>query len=1147
MSRKLALVIGNSEYHDPGLAQLKSPGLDAYDLAGALRAPEIGAFDEVATLINETEAAVRRAIARFFVNRKPDDLLLLYFSGHGVRDDQGQLHLAVKDTDRALLSATAIPAAFVTGQMDLSRSRRQVLILDCCNSGAFDRAAKSGGAGSSMGTATAFEGLGYGRVVLTASDSTQYAWEGDDVVGEAANSVFTRYLVQGLETGEADIDNDGLIALDEWYDYVYAHVVGETPKQTPGKWSYKQQGDLIIAKNPRPRAPGPVALPQEVRQALESPLAYVREGAARELGRLLHGSEAGLAAAAHEALKRLIEDDSRRVSTAARESLNAEAEAQRAQEREREARERLAAQQMEEARLAREAKRAEEERLARERAETERIAKQRADDERLARERAEQERFAQIKAEQDRLVAAQAEAERAARQKAEEERLTRERAEQERLAQIRAEQERLAQAEADRVAREQAERERLEGQSSGAAQMASAAVAVQPPEPVRAAAQRHGVAEWMARPWFPLAALCLGWGLAFFSGTTVFWFLYQTGQDFGASRFGELMLLGLIGGSATWLNLRASPARGGAPPFMLVTGLWVAITLLGMWLNPYLQEVGVGRDESVAWERAIFGALGGVGIGAVLYWKRWVDAQRALIIATGWAIGWSVAAWLGLMIYDLFGDDPGFGLKEALKSIGLMKEIVEALVPWVDALIRGLSGALAGLISGWVMFTQLGPAASVEKEVTAGSAPVEESFPAYGIAWLIITIGWVAASLVIPPLANFAFSEATYGVGAPLASAACAGLTVLALRRLLSPLPWPVMASLALGWGLTSIYAEALTTHFFRGLLGWSWELSALAATLLDYAVGGGMLACLLWGLRVQGRRLPALGLALGFAGAFYLTDLFMRQAVYSSGLYYSIQEGAHNWLGDNAVLLSNAIAGGIGGGVAGALCGGVLLGVLYWARRLRDTSINSHLLRLEEFFTAATRPLVIITLGWIIARAVEAGLFYFITRDGYSFDGLALTVVATWVLSGAIGGLGLWRALSSWEARYQGLHWKLVGTWAVAWAVGAAIHLLFIFLIDEFGWPLQVGVTFALASLFVGVIGGSVTARLIRGAGGEQTHWTTIGWALAWMLAALASSYSATEQGWWFGGLLEGLVGGWLGGAVMLWQLDAAHASSEI
>ena len=253
MSRKIALIIGNSEYDDQSLARLITPSEDVNDLVTALKSPDIGGFDEVVPLVNEAATFVRKSIARLFKEKSPDDLLLLYFSGHGVLDDQGQLYLAVKDTERDLLSGTAIPASFITGEMDRSRSKRQVLILDCCHSGAFARGTK-GVPGASVGIASAFEGTGYGRVVLTASDATQYAWEGDQVIGQAENSVFTHYVIQGLQTGEADIDADGRITLDELYDYVYGQVVTKTPKQTPGKWSYKQQGDLVIARNPRPRS-----------------------------------------------------------------------------------------------------------------------------------------------------------------------------------------------------------------------------------------------------------------------------------------------------------------------------------------------------------------------------------------------------------------------------------------------------------------------------------------------------------------------------------------------------------------------------------------------------------------------------------------------------------------------------------------------------------------------------------------------------------------------------------------------------------------------------------------------------------------------------------------------------------------------------
>ena len=250
MSRRLALIIGNSEYEDPDLARLVTPDADVDALAAVLQDPEIGGFDEVTPLVNQPAGTVRRAIARLFADKKRDDLVLLYFSGHGVLDDQARLFLAVKDTERKYLNATAMEASLITDAMDSSLSRRKVLILDCCHSGAFARGMK-GVPGTSVGTMVAFQGTGYGRVVLTATDSTQYAWEGDQVTGEAQKSVFTHFLVRGLQTGEADSDGDGRITIDEWYDYVYEQVVNQTPRQTPSKWSYKEQGELVIAHNPR--------------------------------------------------------------------------------------------------------------------------------------------------------------------------------------------------------------------------------------------------------------------------------------------------------------------------------------------------------------------------------------------------------------------------------------------------------------------------------------------------------------------------------------------------------------------------------------------------------------------------------------------------------------------------------------------------------------------------------------------------------------------------------------------------------------------------------------------------------------------------------------------------------------------------------
>jgi uncharacterized caspase-like protein len=135
LGKKLALIVGNGQYDEPSLARLKAPDVDVNQLAQVLQAPEIGRFDQVRTLVNQPLAVVYRAVAEFFADPQPDDLLFLYFSGHGVLDPQGRLFLAVKDTQRRILSGTAIPANFISEQMDGTRAKRQVPILDCCNSG----------------------------------------------------------------------------------------------------------------------------------------------------------------------------------------------------------------------------------------------------------------------------------------------------------------------------------------------------------------------------------------------------------------------------------------------------------------------------------------------------------------------------------------------------------------------------------------------------------------------------------------------------------------------------------------------------------------------------------------------------------------------------------------------------------------------------------------------------------------------------------------------------------------------------------------------------------------------------------------------------------------------------------------------------
>ncbi|MCB0037072.1 MAG: caspase family protein, partial [Anaerolineales bacterium] len=93
--RRYALIISNSNYQDHRLAKLTTPAADAAGLRAVLEDSTICAFDEVTLLENQSSYQVRIALAQFFAGKKRDDLLLLYFSGHGLLDVNNRFYLAL--------------------------------------------------------------------------------------------------------------------------------------------------------------------------------------------------------------------------------------------------------------------------------------------------------------------------------------------------------------------------------------------------------------------------------------------------------------------------------------------------------------------------------------------------------------------------------------------------------------------------------------------------------------------------------------------------------------------------------------------------------------------------------------------------------------------------------------------------------------------------------------------------------------------------------------------------------------------------------------------------------------------------------------------------------------------------------------------
>ncbi len=238
---RYALLIGISNYAD--LNPLPSAVKDVAALKEVLIDPKIGGFaaNDVEVLTDVDETAIRKAISKLFANRKNDDLVLLYFSGHGVTDSRNDFYLSGISTDKDDLLYSAVSADFVQKAMNQRGSKRQVLILDCCHSGAFPK----GMTAKDIGKINLSPKLGgEGRAILTASDSTQYAFEQEGF----ELSLYTHFLVEGLRTGAADRDDDGDVTVDELYEYVRDKVKSVNDLMSPEFYPVKEGHRIILAK-----------------------------------------------------------------------------------------------------------------------------------------------------------------------------------------------------------------------------------------------------------------------------------------------------------------------------------------------------------------------------------------------------------------------------------------------------------------------------------------------------------------------------------------------------------------------------------------------------------------------------------------------------------------------------------------------------------------------------------------------------------------------------------------------------------------------------------------------------------------------------------------------------------------------------------
>ena len=235
--RYRALLIGNSVFAEDAanLARLEGPQKDVTLLHHALVNEQSGMFseDSVRVLLEQPMRTMMREIHTFFADAHRDDVLMLYYSGHGLLDPQDRLYLCASDTVSTALLPTAVSNAFVGDCMAASPTQTTVIVLDCCYSGAF----KGGG--------RVPESLaGPGRFVLSSCRGRELA---NAASAENGASLFTSHLVDAMLGKATDRDGDGYIDLGEVFAYVQSAL--RDHQQSPQK-RFDGDRDLVIARSP---------------------------------------------------------------------------------------------------------------------------------------------------------------------------------------------------------------------------------------------------------------------------------------------------------------------------------------------------------------------------------------------------------------------------------------------------------------------------------------------------------------------------------------------------------------------------------------------------------------------------------------------------------------------------------------------------------------------------------------------------------------------------------------------------------------------------------------------------------------------------------------------------------------------------------
>ncbi|MBZ4398879.1 caspase family protein [Myxococcus sp. MISCRS1] len=253
--RRMALLVGISEFDDPHWRGLRYPSKDAKDLAAAMLDPTKGRFDQVRVLTRPEETTRAAILAALRQLRKeahrPDDVVVVYFSAHGTlaRDATGELRrfLVTRDASYRAIAQTALSMDALKAEFDALSSRRRLLVLASCHSGngksLLPKELEKELSGIKSGFyARPLEESSRASMVFAACDWGETAREDEGL----QNDIYTHFLVEGLGGG-ADRNADGAVTATEAHDYARRRTFAFTEgRQRPSAEILEVGADPVV-------------------------------------------------------------------------------------------------------------------------------------------------------------------------------------------------------------------------------------------------------------------------------------------------------------------------------------------------------------------------------------------------------------------------------------------------------------------------------------------------------------------------------------------------------------------------------------------------------------------------------------------------------------------------------------------------------------------------------------------------------------------------------------------------------------------------------------------------------------------------------------------------------------------------------------